>query len=379
MEAVLLGYKVTRLYEVKEYEKRSPLFHSYVSTCWEGRQRAAKDSAQNLAFKFAMNSLTGKFGQRTHLTNSAIYSTDYEPSPKKMQAFKKMVSRVCNFTPIFGENGQNNAIILETENDNTSPSYPIYLSGQILAYARCIMSRIMRLIDAYRNEDFAIKYTDTDSLLMPSAALDVLIEHDIIGDGLGQIKCDLNKKFTHPRSFAKIVKGIWAATKGPYSLVYVLPDSNILWEKVRVKGIPHASESFQYHDPLRMHQTQSKLRLYPLFKRWLNDPQRWDLPCGVIGQRFYYFKSLVDKEKYFAAHINHHIIELLMKKEGELFAFYGGMKRCFENVRGDILLVKPDLVKRTACKTDWWLQGKRIFKPGCETVFDLSYPPGYVF
>ena len=288
-----------------------------------------------------------------------------------------MLKRVCGWTPIFTENGQNSAIILEVENENQNPSYPIYLSGQILAYSRVIMSRIMRLIDAYRNPQRAIKYTDTDSLLMARECLDDLIKADLIGKNLGQIKCDLNENFTHPRSFAKIVKGIWAATKGPYSLIYVLPEDSVLWEKVRVKGIPHPSHPFQYHDPLRMHQTQSVLRLYPLIERWLQDPMRWDLPCGVIGKQFYYFKT--DEEKYFATHINFKIIEMMMNKEGSLFAFYGGMKRCFEDACGQILLVKPDVVQRTACKTDWWTQGKRIFRLGQESPFDLSYPPGYEF
>jgi hypothetical protein len=89
-----------------------------------------------------MNSLTGKFGQRTHLTSSVIFSTDYEVNSKTEKSFQEMLSRVQAFEPIFSDDGENNAIILEIANENQNPTYPIYLSAQILAYARVHMSQV---------------------------------------------------------------------------------------------------------------------------------------------------------------------------------------------------------------------------------------------
>ena len=165
-EALILGYTVTKIHEMKTFATRAYIFKDYVSKCWQGRQRTLKGSAQNLCFKFAMNSLTGKFGQRSFDTNRAIFTTDYEPSKKMDQSFQEMLQRVVDFTPIFTAEGYNSAIMLDVENEQKGPRYPIYLSAQILAYARVHMSHIMRAANCYRSWSRAIYYTDTDSLLM---------------------------------------------------------------------------------------------------------------------------------------------------------------------------------------------------------------------
>ena len=75
--------------------------------------------------------------------------------------------------------------------------------------------------------------------------------------------------------------------------------------------------------------------------------------------------------------MNYDIIEKLMEKKGELYAFFGEMKRSFHHYNGDILLVKPDVVCRMVCRTDWWSKGKRVFAQDAH-FYSLSYPPGYV-
>ena len=96
------------------------------------------------------------------------------------QSFQEMLQRVVDFTPIFTAEGYNSAIMLDVENEQKvcsfrshtfphfvqGPRYPIYLSAQILAYARVHMSHIMRAANCYRSWSRAIYYTDTDSLLM---------------------------------------------------------------------------------------------------------------------------------------------------------------------------------------------------------------------
>lgn len=329
-----------------------------------------------------MNSLTGKFGQRTHESSSVIYSTEYTPSRKTEKQFDELLSRVLQFEPIFSDSGHNNAIILEIANERQNPTYPIYLSAQILAYSRVIMSRIMRAAECYTRVDRAIYYTDTDSLLMPSTCIAPLVSAGYIGKGLGQIKCDLNEDYSTPESFAKIVRGIWAATKGPYSLLYVLPNAQQkpLMEKVRVKGIPHDGAPFPHYQPLQLILTEARHRTVKAMKRWLKNPLHWDLPCGIIGSRFYLYQAKDDPlgEPYFARAINFNMIQKMMRKEGILTAVYGGMKRCFSAANGKVLLVKPDVVQRVPCSTDWWARGKRIYLEGQEDdVEELSYPPGY--
>ena len=328
-----------------------------------------------------MNSLTGKFGQKTHLTSSAIFGTNHAPNALREKHFNELLSRIVDFTPLFARDGQNSAIIVEYQSKDQHPPYPIYLSGQILAYSRVIMSRIMRTADCYRNPERAIFYTDTDSLLMPNSCVPDLIAAGMIGNGLGQLKCDLHSKASHPEEFAKIVKGIWAATKGPYSVLYVLPNAQEkpLMEKVRVKGIPHVGEPFKHYDPIQMHMAEPRERFFAKIRRWVEAPTQWEMPAGVIGERFYHVLVHATGEHYFAKHMNYYIIEQIMQGECTLHCYYGGMKKCFQNRNGEFLLVRPDVVRRTACKTDWWSEAsqKRIYLEDRQTPQHLSFPVGY--
>lgn len=377
-EAIILGYKVTLIIEMKTFEKREYIFDKYVTKCWEGRKNSMKGSAQNLAFKFAMNALTGKFGQASFATNKAIYTTDYEPSKKMEQHFQEMIEKVMDFEPVFSADGYNSALILEIANDEQGPKYPIYLSAQILAYARVHMSRIMRICDSYRDWARAIYYTDTDSLVLPAETLPALEAASFIGNELGQLKCDLTDA-TDLSQWGKIVRGIWSATKGPYSLVYVRPEGPLM-EKVRAKGIPHCDKPFPHHDPLFLQLDQPQEQLLEQMQAFIDDPLHAPLPAKVIAEKFYLYKDLETSHSYAAKHINYDIIEQIMTRKGELYALYGGMKRCFQHYNGDILLVKPDIVQRMACRTDWWQKGKRVFKEGqseMDMFYSCSYPPGY--
>lgn len=146
-------------------------------------------------------------------------------------------------------------------------------------------------------------------------------------------------------------------------------------------GIPHSGRPFPHHDPLKMVLNGTQSSLLERAQRWLKDPLHAPLPAAIISQRFYMFQSLEDNDHYTAKHINYDIIERIMEKKGTLIAYYGGMKRAYQNYNGDILMVKPDVVQRMACRTDWWQKGKRIFKENAtesEMFYSLSYPPGYV-
>lgn len=373
-EAQKLGYVITKIYEIKEFEKFAFLFKDYVMTCWEGRQASKSKSAKNLAFKFAMNSLTGKFGQKSHPTSTSIYNCDFDPKPKASQQFEQMIDNIVDFIPMFNQNGENNCLILETLNANRGPTYPIYLSAQILANSRVIMSSIMRDGDCYRNRDNAIYYTDTDSIVIPPGAKELLEAKGHFGTKLGQIKCDLNPNFGNPGRFAKIVRAIWGATKGPYSLVFVLPDDHILTEKVKMKGIPHTDKFFKHHDDERKILAEEEKDLFNRMDTWLIDPLKYKCPADVISKRFYLFKT--KEQMYFAGHVNFKMIKKIMKREGELYAFFGTMKKSFYNDQGSYLSIKPSAVKRSVGKSNWWEEGKH--RIGTESGDEsLTYPLGY--
>ena len=62
------------------------------------------------------------------------------------------------------------------------------------------------------------------------------------GKEIGQLSCDLSDGLEH---FSKIIKGIWAAPKGPYSLVYLNKGETLLKEKIRAKGMQKEGRSLQ--------------------------------------------------------------------------------------------------------------------------------------
>lgn len=69
-----------------------------------------------------------------------------------------------------------------------------------------------------------------------------------------------------------------------------------------------------------------------------------------------------------------------MKREGELACYFGTMKKTVgDGGIGTVFTVKPNVIKRFLCKTNWWEDGKnrsfrgdREFKPT-----DMTYPLGY--
>lgn len=385
-EALLLGYRVVTLHETLEFEKLSDLFSKYVDICWQGRLDNPKkgpnaNPTKNLAFKLAMNRLTGKFGQNTHLVNWAILNTNQvKGTAKDDKTFKSLLSRINDFTPIFCESG-NIAVVLELDAEDKNPDYPIYLSAQILAYSRVMMSEVMRAGDCYRNEDHALYYTDTDSLVLSAKVFPQLRDAGLFGSRLGQLSCDLhdwaNQAEADRAEFSKIVKGIWAAPKGPYSLVYVDPRESAFKEKIRTKGIPHSKQTFKYKSPNVIKEDTQRTEELAHIEAWLMQPTLYQVPKTFIGKRFYVFELNATKEKYFAERLTYAIIEQMMRGEGQLTCLFGTMKKTFMNDQGKILEIRPDVVRRMPCRINWWEAKALRFAKDKEDPLSITYPLGY--
>lgn len=138
-EAIILKYIVDKVHCMKIFEKKGKIFDAYVDKCWQGRldNPKWKNPLVNTGFKNALNELTGKFGQHTHQTNTCILSSNFVPeSEKAKQALERLIANVVDHNAVFNRKGNNVAIELEVRNEQSEPSYPIYLSAQILAHAR---------------------------------------------------------------------------------------------------------------------------------------------------------------------------------------------------------------------------------------------------
>lgn len=394
IEAIILGYKVTEVLEVIQFEKCSDLFSRYVNLCWQGRLNNPKKGVNanpvlNLFFKLMMNRLTGKFGQKSHSCNIAIFSTSFIYSSEEIKSqFKEILNRINDFTPIFCEN-ENIALMLDLDNEDKNPDYPIYLSAQILARSRVRMSQIMRKGECYLRPSHAIYYTDTDSLVVPECVYPLWQKAGLLGSNLGQLSCDMHEweseKEVKEAQFSKVVKGIWAAPKGPYSLVYVDPGQKKLMEKIRTKGIPHPMGPFVYRDDNEDKISLSTHKEIKHVINWIENPGQYIIPTQFIGKKFYlYAPNREENEQgekelkcYFAKHLNFTLIQQMMQRDGILTCLFGGMKKTFLGRDGRMMEIQPDAVRRIPCKTNWWEEkALRRFEEDA-TVFDLSYPIGY--
>lgn len=338
IEAVILGYKITKIYEIKWFPHYGPLFEKYVKTCWEGRKNNPKPSIKNTAYKNMLVSLTGKFAQKSNHTSSEIYNCSYIPTRRTEQTFQQKLSRVVDYSPIFSKNGDYCALMLELDNDCKDPNYPVDKSAQILANSRVIMSRVLRTINGYLDPQHSFYYTDTDSLLLHARSLGALRQANLLGKDMGQLSCDINDRF-NGTNFAKILRGIWSATKGPYSVVYLEEGQHHLLESVKAKGIPHIKEPFRHDEELKLELSVQQLARFNYIRDWVEDPYKYVAPIDLVTQRFYMLRT---KEKaFFMKHINFKLIKELMKHddENEVFCFYGGMKKAIQDTQTGLFFI----------------------------------------
>lgn len=178
----------------------------------------------------------------------------------------------------------------------------------------------------------------------------------ILGNELGQLGCDLvdwdTDREQEEMQFGKIVKGIWAAPKGPYSLVYMKPGSNQLWEKIRTKGIPHPKGPFVYGEDIIEEFKEEREQKMNEIQKWLKNPSTATIPSGIVSKRFYLYET--QYERILAKRITLDMIREMMEREGTLSCFIGTMKKAFLDSKGQVMMIRPDVVQRVACKNDWW-------------------------
>ena len=111
---------------------------------------------------------------------------------------------------------------------------------------------------------------------------------------------------------------------------------------------------------------------------WLEEPSKYTPPIDDIKSRFYHYQTADQKQNYFAKHINHQIIKLILAKEGSLSCYYGSFKKEMVSTHGNVLSLTPLINSRMLCRTDWWSKSKRIFLSDEPNPTDLTYPEDYV-
>jgi hypothetical protein len=230
-EACRLGYKIERIHSAIRWPELKHVFRAYIGKLFETKEKHKHDksNAEYIAAKWAMNSLSGKFGQKkVDLKTLLISELDDIDNLASLQELR----------PI-GIDGDKEDGYLYSRKEEVEPSHAIQLSVWILSYARRHMSRIVRGMGGYYNPERTYLYTDTDSLIVSKQTFDC-IPKKFVGEALGQL-CD-------ELANSPIIEAVFLAPK-TYGFAY-LKDGTHLTFKTRCKGIPHRGDPIPLKDTL---------------------------------------------------------------------------------------------------------------------------------
>lgn len=261
VEALRLGYKLNKVHSyvgfLGEWNKPHILFKTFIDELFDLKKTSPKTSPMYQLAKLTMVAPSGKFGQKPNASETLVFydwdqaekfysnsvylesALSNKPQYKLLLKNSENENYICSVDRLCNKHGIDSAYLVHgIKGEGIRPEYPVYMSAQILAYSRLVMSHYMEIAGCYhvRGNEFFI--TDTDSLVIPMDGYSRLIKHQqennrvILGKELGQLDNDL------PNS---VITGFIGIAPKLYIIEYKTKDET-LW-KVRAKGIPHTSES----------------------------------------------------------------------------------------------------------------------------------------
>ena len=144
---------IVHVYEMALY-KRAKIFTEYVESLYAARQRyrAAGNPAFAFMCKIMLNSLYGKFGQRSHAWDDVRAATEDDP-PEWLQQFSPG-DPVARYRVRMGR------VQMKTRPDESRDSFPA-IAAHVTAYGRMLLWELIK--QAGRENVF---YCDTDSLVV---------------------------------------------------------------------------------------------------------------------------------------------------------------------------------------------------------------------
>ena len=225
-----LGYRVTRIHKMVEFEKERYLFKEYVDTFFHMKKNAVKDTPRYANAKLCMNSLSGKVSQNPD--NRDFHICYDENQILKYTRNEKLTTHSINWVFDLDDPDVAVAVTVETSEKEVRPTKPIYLGVAILARARIHMAMILSLFPGSPwtrcSDSFA--YTDTDSIVMNGEAWEEAKRNhpQHFGKALGQLDDELDG--------GRIIRSIRTAPKTYW--IEFINEEGIFW-KTRCKGIKH--------------------------------------------------------------------------------------------------------------------------------------------
>jgi hypothetical protein len=348
LEATLLGYRVVKVHQIIEWPDSDYIFKEFIGKEWADKVKASRGTVLYMLAKLLMNSLSGKFAQRSNERNVSILVGD---------ALCKGIhdpSSVTGFDVLCDGNEEKViAVILERFECQEWSKYPVYISCFILAHSRALMSKYLRMVNGYHSIEDSFLYTDTDSLVLKNNAIEKLKSY--IGKDLGFLSDELDG--------GKIVKATFLAPK-TYQLVWIDEKYHRLKVTTKCKGIPHIGSDLNAFEDYTI-KDENVLKKVELIRKWLNGSASKDsCPNVEFKKPYYIIEDSKNSNNYeVTSCLGLDVFEGVLAQDLKVCCLFGSMVKQFgaTSFSGKgYLNVYPTYRQRGLNVVDWWEKSDRI-------------------
>lgn len=389
LEAITLGYTVTKVYSYYHWAKTVRLFKDFVS--WGiGVKFNAKDPASRQNAKNVLNGNSGKHGQLTRKTAIRI-KTGANLNYEDLVPEKITTGVESHFQQICKRDGSIAAVITKENMEPKQTPGCLQLSVAILSESKVRISVFMRAINGYRNSANIPIYGDTDSIIFPRPA-SIGVDATQFGEHLGQMKDEMPRypnNRNDPKKVIIAMQVVAPKTNMKYIMVcFPIKDSiddngeplYTPWEpriKFTSKGIPHPRELY---DP-RKDYTVSPSKFQEAMDIWdflTNRTSTKDHYNQVVLGEPIFLKFLKGSSKVVEvkSHITWEDVTHSIDETHNIVCLYGGMIRNIKDTpKLDEMGICLDYQKRTLSVNSWWKKGNRTLGPNFP--FDITKPNGF--
>ena len=405
LEAILLGYRVTRIYAYYRFPYYEVLYAKFIETNYQLRKKH-RNGAKNILPKNKMNSASGKGGQGVMFAMLIILigAEMFAPRPENTTEVKT----------IFADEFCDNPLACMVSCPQTPDTTPYCLNATvwILAWSRVHMSRFTRAINGYRSLEHVPIYGDTDSLFIRHSTVQQT-PATWFGKELGQFKNEMpNNKIIHmiveaPKTYMKEFLAVKHKRDGKCGDYYEkdgtlrqiprisllahpegrrikdefrdpipIPGSYELMIQVTCKGIPHYSKPYRSHGEyeLKGEKAQEVLDTMDQLKtrrrdKKSNDPHLFD--HVHLRDRYHIFEQPGCPPRVFAAFTKDTFL-MVHQQQASFTTVFGVMDRKLKGVNMEQVGIHLDYNSRQLAAEPFWNKGRRT-----RGEQFMTYPIGY--
>lgn len=350
-EAIRIGYTPLRIKAVMSWELSIPIFKNYIDTLFKIKEEHKKDktSVMYIVAKLLMNALSGKFGQKI-VSKVVTLLPQLPDDPDAMFGnLENLASQVIEFSADKHTDGETIGYMFtgDKKKQDLETKLPTQISVFILAYARRVMSKMLRKVNGYRDENHTLLYTDTDSMVVRKSTFNLLQQSGFIGHNLGQLEDEFPNdriiagRFLAPKTYClSILKEVEVEDMAPRCAIAY---------KVRCKGIPHRGDIFFARD-YNIGDDSLTVTIQKI-------DESLSGPVEDLGKRFYVLKNkATDEVELVHPFINIKMCDLILKETHYLHVHFGSIIKSRE--QSQKFHLKTLWVSRSVGFTSWWSADK---------------------